>query len=167
MTIRPTTYADIDALMAIFAYARAQMAADGNPTQWGDGYPTREQLEEDIQRSVSYVIEHEGVPCATFVFIIGADTTYQYIEDGQWLDDTLPYGTIHRIASNGEQQGIFRTVLHWCSAQCSNIRIDTHQANARMIHLIEQADFRRCGIIYTRDSSPRIAFQKVSINSKQ
>ena len=103
MTIRPTTYADLDALTAIFAHARAQMATDGNPTQWGDGYPTREQLKNDIHRGVSYVIEHEGVPCATFVFIIGADPTYQYIEDGQWLDDTLPYGTIHRIASNGQE----------------------------------------------------------------
>ena len=159
MTIRPTTYADLDALMAIFAYARAQMAADGNPTQWGDGYPTREQLENDIQRGVSYVMEQEGAPCATFVFIIGDDPTYQYIEDGQWLDDTLPYGTIHRIASNGQLRGIFRTVLDWCSAQCSNIRIDTHQANARMIHLIEQAQFTRCGIIYTRDNSPRMAYQ--------
>lgn len=161
MTIRPTTYANLDALMAIFAHARAQMAADGNPTQWGDGYPTREQLEEDIHHGVSYVMEHEGVPCATFVFIIGADPTYQCIEDGQWLNDTLPYGTIHRIASNGQQRGIFRTVLDWCSAQCPNIRIDTHQANARMIHLIEQNHFTRCGIIYTRDSSPRIAYQKI------
>ena len=161
MTIRPTTYADIDALLAIFAHARAQMAADGNPTQWGDGYPTREQLEEDIHRGVSYVMEHEGVPCATFVFIIGDDPTYQYIEGGQWLDDTLPYGTIHRIASNGQQRGIFRTVLNWCSAQCSNIRIDTHHANTRMIHLIEQAQFTHCGIIYTRDHSPRIAYQRV------
>ena len=59
MTIRPTTYADIEVLLDIFAYARAQMAADGNPTQWGDGYPTREQLENDIQRGVSYVIEHK------------------------------------------------------------------------------------------------------------
>ena len=48
MTIRPSTYADIDALLTIFAYARQQMAADGNPTQWGDGYPSRKQLEEDI-----------------------------------------------------------------------------------------------------------------------
>ncbi len=162
MTIRPTTYADLDALTAIFAYARAQMTADGNPTQWGDGYPTREQLENDIQRGVSYVIVHEGVPCATFVFIIGTDPTYQYIEDGQWLDDTLPYGTIHRIASNGQQRGIFRTVLDWCSAQCSNIRIDTHQSNARMIHLIEQNHFTRCGIIYARNGSPRIAYQRVT-----
>ena len=161
MTIRPTTYADIEALQAIFDYARAQMAADGNPTQWGDDYPSREQLESDIQRGVSYIVEHNGHPCATFVFIIGEDPTYAYIEDGQWLDDTLLYGTIHRIASNGEQRGIFHTVLHWCSAQCSNIRIDTHQANQRMIHLIEQAQFTRCGIIYTRNGSPRIAYQRV------
>ena len=160
MTIRPTTYADIDALMAIFAHARAQMAADGNPTQWGDGYPSRKQIESDIQRGVSYVIEHNGHPCATFVFIIGEDPTSTYIEDGEWLDDTLPYGTIHRIASNGEQRGIFPIVLHWCTAQCPNIRIDTHQDNKRMIHLIEQAQFVRCGIIYTRDNSPRIAYQR-------
>ena len=159
MTIRPTTYADLEALTAIFAYARAQMAADGNPTQWGDGYPTREQLENDIHRGVSYVIVHEGVPCATFVFIIGDDPTYAYIENGQWLDDTLPYGTIHRIASNGQRRGIFRTVLDWCTAQCPNIRIDTHQDNARMIHLIEHNQFTRCGIIYTRDNSPRMAYQ--------
>ena len=167
MTIRPTTYADIDALMAIFAYARKQMAADGNPTQWGDGYPSREQLMSDIQRGVSYVVEHNGQPCATFVFIIDEDPTYAYIEDGNWLDDTLPYGTIHRIASNGQERGIFPFVLHWCSSQCSNIRIDTHQENTRMIHLIEQAQFTRCGIIYTRDNSPRIAYQRVAQNTKQ
>ena len=161
MTIRPTTYADIDALLSIFAYARKQMAADSNPTQWGDSYPSRKQIESDIQRGVSHIVEHNGKPCATFVFIIGEDPTYHYIEDGEWLDDTLLYGTIHRIASNGEQRGIFPFVLNWCSAQCSNIRIDTHQDNARMIHLIEQANFTHCGIIYTRDNSPRMAYQSL------
>ena len=161
MTIRPTTYADIDALMAIFAHARAQMAADGNPTQWGDDYPSREQLVSDIQRSVSYVVEHNGQPCATFVFIIGEDPTYHYVEDGNWLDDTLPYGTIHRIAYNGQERGIFPFVLHWCSAQCSNIRIDTHRANMRMKHLIKKTGFTYCGTIYTRDHSPREAYQRL------
>ena len=167
MTIRPTTYADIEALMAIFAHSRAQMIADGNPNQWGDGYPSREQLMSDIQRGVSYIVEHNTHPCATFVFIIGDDPTYAYIEDGNWLDDTLLYGTIHRIASNGEQRGIFPFVLSWCSVQCPNIRIDTHQDNTRMIHLIEQAQFTRCGIIYTRDNSPRIAYQRVALNTQQ
>ena len=167
MNIRPTTHADIDALLAIFAHARAQMIADGNSTQWDDGYPSREQLMSDIQRGVSYIVEHNGHPCATFVFIIGEDPTYAYIEDGQWLDDTLLYGTIHRIASNGQERGIFPFVLNWCSAQCGNIRIDTHKDNKRMIHLIEQAHFQRCGIIYTRNNSPRIAYQLLPLNTKQ
>ena len=161
MTIRPTTYADIEALMAIFALARAQMAADCNPTQWGDEYPAREQLMRDIRRGVSYIVEHNGQPCATFVFIIGEDPTYAHIEDGEWLDNTMPYGTIHRIASNGQQPGIFPFVLNWCTAQCLNIRIDTHQDNKRMIHLIKKANFTHCGIIYTRDNSPRIAYQNL------
>ena len=96
MSIRPTTHADIDALLAIFAHARAQMAADGNPTQWGDAYPSREQLESDVQRGVSYVVEHNGQPCATFVFIIGEDPTYAYIEDGEWR--TTPYPMVRSIA---------------------------------------------------------------------
>ena len=161
MTIRPTTYADIDALLAIFAYARQQMAADGNPTQWGDGYPGRQQLEEDIRRGVSYVVEANGKIYATFVFIIGEDSTYDIIGDGAWIDDSLPYGTIHRIASNGQTRGVFNSVLDWCTAHCANIRIDTHQDNRRMIHLIEKAGFSRCGIIYTRDHSPRIAYQRL------
>lgn len=161
MTIRPTIYADIDALLAIFAYARQQMAADGNPTQWNTTYPTCQQIEEDIRRGVSYIIEANGKVCATFVFIIGEDPTYDIIEDGVWIDNSQPYGTIHRIASNGQQRGIFRIVLDWCTAHCNNIRIDTHQDNQRMIHLIEKSGFSRCGIIYTRDYSPRMAYQRL------
>lgn len=159
MTIRPSTYADMDALLAIFAHAREQMAADGNAAQWGDTYPSREQLQEDIQRGVSYVIEQDGVVCATFVFILGDDPTYDIIEQGAWLND-MPYGTIHRIASSGQLSGVFAIVVDWCASICTNIRIDTHQDNARMIHLIEKHGFARCGIIYTREHSPRVAYQR-------
>ena len=161
MTIRPSIYSDIDVLLTIFAHAREQMAADGNPTQWGDGYPSCQQLEEDIRRGVSYVIEQDGEVYATYVFIIGDDPTYDIIEDGTWLNDEQPYGTIHRIASNGQVMGVFDTILRWCTARCNNLRIDTHQDNLRMIHLIEKAGFSRCGIIYTRGGSPRIAYQRL------
>lgn len=167
MFIRPATYHDIETLQTIFAYARQQMAIDGNPTQWGDGYPTKEQIEKDIQQNVCYVLIDTKTNniCGTFVYIIGKDPTYHYIEDGVWIDDTLPYGTIHRIASNGQRSGVFRFVLDWCTTQCSNIRIDTHHANQRMIHLIEQTGFQRCGIIYVRNSSPRIAYQRLTSNN--
>ena len=35
--------------------------------------------------------------CATFVFIIGEDPTYDIIENGAWIDNERPYGTIHRM----------------------------------------------------------------------
>ena len=159
MIIRPSTYRDLDALEAIFASARCRMVADGNPNQWSDGYPGRAQLADDVERGVSYVVEHEGRVCGSFVFVIGADPTYDVIDDGRWLDDVSEYGTIHRIASDGSERGIFRMVLAWCSARCGNIRIDTHADNQRMIHLIEKAGFTRCGIIYTRNRSARIAYQ--------
>lgn len=161
MLIRLATYGDIDTLLTIFARAREQMVTDGNPTQWVDGYPNRLQLEQDIHRGVSYVIEQGGKVCATFVFIIGEDPTYDIIENGAWIDNERPYGTIHRIASNRQLTGVFDLVLDWCTAHCKNIRIDTHQDNRRMIHLIEKAGFSRCGIIYTRDHSPRIAYQMI------
>ena len=161
ITIRPSIHSDIDVLLTIFAHAREQMAADGNPTQWGDGYPSCQQLEEDIRRGVSYVLEQDGEVYATYVFIIGDDPTYDIIEDGAWLDNELPYGTIHRIASSGKIKGVFGYVLDWCTERCNNIRIDTHHDNARMLHLIEKYGFTRCGIIYTRDHSPRVAYQKI------
>ena len=108
-------------------------------------------------------METDGKLCATFVFIIGKDPTYDMIEDGTWVDDELPYVTIHRIASSGQHKGVFNIVLRWCTACCTNIRIDTHQDNQRMIRLIERAAFSRCGIIYTRDHSPRVAYQRLSI----
>ena len=37
---------------------------------------------------------------------------------------------------------------------------DTHADNAVMQRLLEGAGFVRCGIIYTDDGSPRIAYQK-------
>ena len=160
MTIRPATYDDVPVLLAIFYYARQQMIWDGNPDQWGDNYPSREQVEEDVQRGVSYVIEQDGGVCATFVFVEGDDPTYDIIDDGAWLND-LPYGTIHRIASSGKIKGVFGYVLDWCTERCNNIRIDTHHDNARMLHLIEKYGFTRCGIIYTRDHSPRVAYQKI------
>lgn len=81
MLIRLATYGDIDTLLTIFARAREQMETDGNPTQWVDGYPDRLQLEQDIHRGVSYVIEQDGKVCATFVFIIGEDPTYDIIRE--------------------------------------------------------------------------------------
>ena len=109
-----------------------------------------------------YVAEENGQIEAVFAFILGADPTYAAIEDGQWLDDTLPYGTVHRLASAGKHKGVGKAVLDWSMEHCQSLRADTHADNKIMQHLLEKNGFTRCGIIHVADGSPRFAYQKLA-----
>jgi len=155
-SIRRAMPADLDEIESIYAAARRFMAENGNPTQWTDGYPQRDMLEEDIRRKNLYVAEKNEKLSGVFLFVIGKDPTYAYIEDGTWISDA-PYGTIHRIASRSS--GLFPAALEFCRSKCSHIRVDTHADNKPMQHLAEKHGFLRCGIIYVEDGTPRIAYE--------
>ena len=150
--IRKATMQDLPAIMDIYAYARNFMVKTGNANQWGDGYPQEKLLRDDIAQKQLYMIEQSGAVCGVFVFIIGEDPTYAVIDEGAWLSDS-PYGTIHRVASNGTVHGIMKQIVGFCRAQIHHLRIDTHADNHIMQHLILQCGFTRRGIIYVRDGS--------------
>lgn len=159
MSIRLATYNDLDAIHEIFNIAKTKMINDGNLSQWQDiDYPFC-YTKEDIKKNQCYVVIEDNEIVATFVFIIGEDPTYSYIEDGQWLNNK-PYGTIHRIASNNKVKHIFKEVMDYVLTYNVDIRIDTHKDNKRMIHLIESNLFKYCGIIYVRDGTPRLVYQR-------
>ena len=161
MKIRKTTEKDIQPVMQIFAKAREIMRKSGNFKQWPVGHPSKEAVIADIKGDNSYVVEKDNnTIVATFAFIIGPDPTYSYMEGGKWLNDEK-YGTIHRIASNGECKGIMSEALNYCSKIVPNIRIDTHEDNSIMRHLLAKNGFVHCGTIYLLDGNPRLAFQKV------
>lgn len=161
MTVRHTTEGDIPRVMEIFHDAKEKMRADGNFQQWSGAYPDEAAVMRDIARGVSYVIEDGGEVVATFAFIPGADPTYSYIEGGEWLDDTLPYGTIHRIASAHGVHGAAAFCISWCFDKVPNLRIDTHRDNNIMQHVIARNGFVYCGIIYLADGAERLAYQKL------
>ncbi len=162
MTIRKAQLHDLDAIMRIYAAAKATMAENGNATQWFGGYPSEELLRWDIAQERCYVEENDhGEVHAVFVFLIGPDPTYRVIHSGAWLNDGL-YGTIHRLASDGREQGCFAACLEFCSRQIANIRIDTHRNNKTMQHLLAKHGFQECGIIEAEDGTDRIAYQRVS-----
>lgn len=158
MNIRKATQDDINKIMPIYDRARVFMAESGNPYQWGDSYPQREVIAADIANGNFYVCTEQGEICGAFALIFGADPTYAVIEEGAWLNDA-PYATIHRLASAGTHKGIAEACFAWCRRQCANLRIDTHADNKVMQHVIEKAGFVKCGIIYVRDGSARIAYQ--------
>ncbi len=160
--IRRACQEDLPELLRIYAAARRFMAGHGNPTQWGDDYPDPDLLERDIELGHLYVVcGGDGVPHGAFAYILGEDPSYAAI-DGAWLNDR-PYGTIHRLAGDGELRGVFARCLDFCAEICPNIRADTHRNNAPMRHLLEKHGFTYCGIVNldARDGDTlRLAYQK-------
>lgn len=160
--IRLAEAKDMDRLLEIYAIARGFMAETGNGGQWGDNYPPRKLIEEDIEAQRLYVNteEQDGAIHGVFMFSLGDDPTYDYIE-GAWKKDG-PYGVIHRVASDGSRKGLFNDCLAYCKDRTDNIRIDTHEQNLVMQHVLSKNGFKKCGVIYVRDNSPRLAYQYVA-----
>ena len=158
LSIRKTTYKDIDELKDIFNHARKIMKENNNPSQWGDNRPDFSLIMNDIDNNQSYIVLDDELIVGTFALIEGIEPTYIDI-DGKWLNDN-DYLTIHRIASNGKSKGIFDFVIEYASKFNKDIRIDTHFDNTIMRHLIQKNGFIECGIIIVDDGTPRIAYQK-------
>ena len=155
--IRLAMETDLDEILKIYAQARRFMAENGNPTQWGQHHPARHILEDDIRLNRLYVVEAGEELRGVFMFQVGNDPTYAYIEGG-WRSSS-PYGVIHRIAGVGG--GVFAAVLAYCSGIIGHLRIDTHADNKPMQHVVEKAGFSRRGIIYVEDGTPRIAYDRI------
>ncbi|MDD4371953.1 MAG: GNAT family protein [Anaerostipes sp.] len=159
MEIRKSKREDLKGIMSIYAYARNFMAENGNAGQWGKNYPSQTVVEKDIQEQRSYVCIEDSKIVGVFYFAEKEDPTYKVIEDGDWINDK-PYGVIHRIASAEGTKGVATFCMNWVYEQIGNIRIDTHRNNIPMQSLLIKLGFKRCGVIYLADGSPRIAFQR-------
>ena len=154
-SVRSAAAADLEEIVKLYDEARAFMHSYGNLTQWPDYYPDMESAREDLENGVLYVAENEGAVVGTFVMMAGPDATYGYIENGSWRSDT-PYGVIHRVASRGG--GVLDAALKLAKARFSHIRMDTHEDNAPMRHLLARAGFSHRGTIYVENGTPRMAF---------
>lgn len=157
MNIRLASPADLPRIEEIFAIGRAYMRQTGNMTQWIGGYPQRNLLEDDIAKEQLFVMEDECGIHGVFAFILGEDPTYGYIE-GRWPNEK-PYGTIHRIASDGEVRGMVTLAKQFALRFIDEVRVDTHHDNHTMQHVVEKNGFRYCGVIYLKNGDPRMAYQ--------
>ena len=154
--IRKSVKDDLSKILELYEKARLFMAQHGNASQWCNSYPAKELIEADIEAGKSYVYLENGKLVATFYFAIEDEPTYAKI-NGSWRND-LPYGVVHRIASDGITKGAGTFCITWALSKINNIRIDTHNDNKPMQNLITKLGFVRCGIINVEDGSERIAF---------
>lgn len=145
--IRLAKIEELDRIMEIYRNARTFMAQNGNADQWGDEYPQRELLEQDIEKEQLYVYEEQNEIAAVFVFFIGEEPDYANVTEGCW-SGSVPYGVLHRIAVAVYGRGIASKCIEWSYDQCRNMRGDTGQKNKSMQRLFEKNGFRQCAKIH-------------------
>ena len=154
MNIRLANTSDTNRIFEIYEYARAYMKAHGNPHQWGDDRPEKSLTKDDIKNQRCYVMEDDGHIFACFVFTIGFEKAYE-----AKFPSKVEYGVIHRVASDGSKRGIVERIVDFAKGKENLIRIDTHEDNKTMQNCIERQNFKRLGIIYLEDGSPRILYE--------
>lgn len=165
-TIRKAENQDLPRIYKIYATARQFMRDNGNHAQWGEGDRPEDLLEGDIRQGNLYVLEEikngenmlsERIH-AVFAFVEGPDPTYARIEQGSWKYDT-EYSAVHRVASDGAVRNVLGQIMDYCKERMPHLRIDTHENNKVMQHVLEKCGFERCGIVYVPDGSSRIAYE--------
>ena len=88
MHIRPATAADLDDALAVYESARAFMREAGNPNQWGDSFPPRELVEQDIATGALRVcVDENDEMLGCFAFLPGPEPDYARIYEVAWPND--------------------------------------------------------------------------------
>jgi RimJ/RimL family protein N-acetyltransferase len=160
-TIREAMPTDMADIMKVMDAAKEIMRQSGNMHQWADGYPSEAAITTDMERNGAFVVEDDEEIVGYFAFLQSPEPTYAKIYEGKWIDDTLPYHVVHRIASYPQARGIFSSIMDFCFSHDTNIRIDTHRDNKIMQHVIQKHGFTYCGIIYLLSGDERLAYQKI------
>lgn len=165
LTVRKSVLDDLPRLMEIYRQGREIMLSCGNLHQWLPGHPGEEMIRSDIGRGESYAVLDGETVVGAFALIFGSDPTYGTIYGGEWLDDKLPYATIHRLASTKDSKGVAQACFDWAWRQTRSLRVDTHEDNVIMRHCIKKAGFSYCGVIHLLNGDPRLAYQKIRTDS--
>ena len=155
MRIYFVTPDDLEFIEGAYEHARAFMQANGNATQWPDGYPGRIDAAEDIARECCFLVADDEGPLAVFTLAPGPDETDASI-DGAWHSDA-DYHVIHRVAAV-RGHGVARAIFSFAAEHADYLRCDTHEDNTPMRRALESFGFKECGTITVANGTQRIAY---------
>lgn len=135
--------------------------------QWQDGFPTEDVIVDDIKTGEAYVFTDNNRIVAYVALELGFSDNYEHIFDGSWLTNNSRYATIHRTAISDEYRGmgLGSDMFDFCIKRAlelglNNIRIDTHENNKLMQHLISKYGFSYRGVIYLpKSGAKRLAYE--------
>lgn len=165
MILRLSNEKDLKYIMKIINEGK-EFLKNNKVDQWQNGYPNGEVILNDINNNESYVMENNGEIVGTVALSFNGEKTYDKIYEGKWITNNN-YAVIHRIATSKVEgiRSVGSEILKKSEELClakdiKNIRIDTHEDNKAMQRLLLKNNYKYCGVIYLKDGSKRIAFEK-------
>lgn len=163
MIFRKATVLDTQAVTAIYEYAKKILRDSGIP-QWQGPVPGKDSFLQDLALQQAYVVEENGVVIAT-IQIIDHEPYYDRVENGSWKD-TCALVAHHVAVSDGcRKHGVAGFMLQNAELiakerKKTSLRLDTHELNHRMRHLLEKHGFENIGVVKMPNGEPRLAYEK-------
>ena len=80
MEFRKAEQADFEQIWEIISFAKETRKNEGS-TQWQDGYPNEETIQNDIQKGYGFVFEEEGVVILYAAIIFDKEPAYEELKN--------------------------------------------------------------------------------------
>lgn len=162
--LRKAEIIDIPEIWAILQQAIVRRKNDGS-TQWQDGYPNPEVVQNDIEKEYAYILTEAKNIIGYCAVVVNYEPEYSKIE-GKWLTNS-DFVVIHRLALSENYLGknLSKTIIEFVediaiSKNIYSIKVDTNHDNIPMMKIFKKSGFSFCGIVHFR-GSPRRAYEKV------
>jgi len=166
LKFRQAEMGDRNVIWEIIQQSIERRRIDGS-TQWQNGYPNLETVENDIAKNFGYVLTVND-KVAVFVALIFNDEPAYSIIEGAWLTNG-EFVVIHRVAVSKEfaGQGLVKKLFEYIedfvkSKNVSSIKVDTNYDNFAMLKILESKGYVYCGEVFLK-GGVRKAFEKVLI----
>lgn len=164
MDIRQAFPNEVAPIMTVIESARKALA-DSESDQWQGptGYPTEQDIMQDILNGWAYVGLLDGQIVAYGAVIDGREPAYDKIYDSDWKHHNHRYITFHRLAVLQEVAGqkIGQTFIQGLieGTNGHDYRCDTHAKNLAMQHILQKMGYVYCGKVIMEGE--RLAYQKI------
>jgi GNAT superfamily N-acetyltransferase len=139
---------------------------DGS-TQWQQGYPNPETVENDISKGFGYVMTVDDDIAVYVALILNDEPAYSTIE-GAWLSNG-EFVVVHRVAIDEKFAGkgmvkiLFDHIEDFTKSHgVQSIKVDTNFDNIAMLKILEAKGYSYCGEVFLAGGM-RKAFEKIII----
>ena len=169
MNYRKANINDIDDIMVIIEDGRRFLKPQGGD-QWQNDYPNKNDILLDISDGVYFVLLNDDDDITAGCALTYHEDEYDTLKEGHWLSD-LEYMVMHRCAVKERYRGLgygnalFELFeLEARKQEYYSLRIDTHENNKVMRHLLKKNNFIECGKAILKPNKDRLVFEKVLEN---